>query len=84
MSGRASEAVIDPVVARQRFGVLAGRFNEAISEKLLDGALRAFATHGVPRTAVETHWVPGSFELPRPRWRSRERAATRGSSVWAW
>src|SRR5215470_9321506 len=65
MSGRASEAVIDPVVARQRFAVLAGRFNEAISEKLLDGALRAFATHGVPRTAVDTHWVPGSFELPQ-------------------
>ena len=65
MSGRASEAVIDPVVARQRFAVLAGRFNEAISEKLLDGALRAFATHGVPRPAVETHWVPGSFELPQ-------------------
>ena len=65
MSGRASEAVVDPIVARQRFAVLAARFNEAISEKLLDGALQAFATHGVPRAAVETHWVPGSFELPQ-------------------
>ncbi|HXJ78516.1 MAG TPA: 6,7-dimethyl-8-ribityllumazine synthase [Candidatus Methylomirabilis sp.] len=65
MSGRASAAVIGPVVARQRFAVLAARFNEAISEKLLDGALAAFATHGVPRSAVDVHWVPGSFELPQ-------------------
>jgi 6,7-dimethyl-8-ribityllumazine synthase len=65
MSGRASQGVIDPVVTRQRFAVLAARFNEAISEKLLDGALGAFATHGVPRKAVDVHWVPGSFELPQ-------------------
>jgi 6,7-dimethyl-8-ribityllumazine synthase len=65
MSGQASEAVIDPVVARRRFAVLAARFNETISEKLLGGALGAFAAHGVPRRAVEVHWVPGSFELPQ-------------------
>jgi 6,7-dimethyl-8-ribityllumazine synthase len=65
MSGRAPEAVIDPVVGRQRFAVVAARFNEAISEKLLEGALGAFAAHGVARNAVEVHWVPGSFELPQ-------------------
>jgi 6,7-dimethyl-8-ribityllumazine synthase len=65
MSGRASEATIDPIVGRARFAVLAARFNEEISEKLLDGALGAFVTHGVPRKAVDVHWVPGSFELPQ-------------------
>jgi 6,7-dimethyl-8-ribityllumazine synthase len=65
MSGRASEAVIDPIVTRQRFAVVAARFNEAISEKLLDGALGAFAAHGVPADQVDAHWVPGSFELPQ-------------------
>ncbi len=65
MGGRASEAAINPVVERQRFAVLAARFNEAISEKLLDGALAAFIVHGVPRKAVDVHWVPGSFELPQ-------------------
>jgi 6,7-dimethyl-8-ribityllumazine synthase len=44
---------------------VAGRFNEAISKKLLDGALEALAAHGAPREAVEVHWVPGSFELPQ-------------------
>jgi len=66
MSGRAPGAVIDPVaVGRRRFAVVAARFNESISEKLLDGALGAFAAHGLPRKAVEVHWVPGSFELPQ-------------------
>jgi 6,7-dimethyl-8-ribityllumazine synthase len=65
MSGRASEAAIDPIVGRARFAVLAARFNEEISGKLLDGALSALATHGVPRKSVDVHWVPGSFELPQ-------------------
>ena len=65
MSGRASEAAIDPIVGQARFAVLAARFNEEISGKLLDGALSAFNTHGVPRKSVDVHWVPGSFELPQ-------------------
>jgi len=65
MSGRATHAAIDPIVGTARFAVLAARFNEEISGKLLDGALSAFNTHGVPRKSVDVHWVPGSFELPQ-------------------
>jgi 6,7-dimethyl-8-ribityllumazine synthase len=66
MSGQAPEAIIDPTtVGRRRFAVVAARFNEPISEKLLAGALGAFAAHGVRRKAVDVHWVPGSFELPQ-------------------
>src|SRR6266542_4995845 len=65
MAGRAPASDINPTAGRERFAVLAARFNEAISEKLLDGALAAFATHGVVGDAVEVHWVPGSFELPQ-------------------
>src|SRR5437899_9636441 len=65
MAGRAPGTAINPIVGRERFAVLAARFNEAISEKLLDGARAAFATHGVAGDAVEIHWVPGSFELPQ-------------------
>jgi 6,7-dimethyl-8-ribityllumazine synthase len=65
MAGRAPTTAVNPTVARQRFAVLAGRFNEAISEKLLAGARAAFSTHGVAPAAVEVHWVPGSFELPQ-------------------
>jgi 6,7-dimethyl-8-ribityllumazine synthase len=48
-----------------RFAVIAARFNETISKRLLDGALRALAAGGVPESAVDVHWVPGAFELPQ-------------------
>jgi len=63
MAGRAPERQITAPRSR-RFAVVAARFNEAISKRLLDGALEAFSAHGVPTDAVEVHWVPGSFELP--------------------
>ena len=49
----------------RRFGVVVARFNEEISKRLLDGALRAFRSHGCDPSQVEVHWVPGSFELPQ-------------------
>lgn len=48
-----------------RFAVVAARFNEAISKKLADGAVAALETGGVAPDRIETHWVPGSFELPQ-------------------
>ena len=47
------------------FAVVAARFNERISKRLLSGAMRALASAGVTDEAVEVHWVPGSFELPQ-------------------
>ena len=65
MTGRAPGARVGGPRAGERFAVVAARFNEPITRKLLDGALAAFATHGVTDRAVEVHWVPGSFELPQ-------------------
>jgi 6,7-dimethyl-8-ribityllumazine synthase len=48
-----------------RFAVVAARFNERITKRLLSGALRALSAAGLPDEAVEVHWVPGSFELPQ-------------------
>ena len=47
------------------YAVLAARFNEPISRRLVDGALHAFASAKVAEDHVEVHWVPGSFELPQ-------------------
>src|SRR5262245_19578054 len=47
------------------FALVAARFNERIVKRLVDGALHAFAEAGLPPDAIETHWVPGSFELPQ-------------------
>ncbi len=47
-----------------RFGIVASRFNEFITRKMLDGALDALKRHGADEGAVEIAWVPGSFEIP--------------------
>jgi len=54
-----------PRAAAPRFAVVAARFNERITERLVDGARQAFAEAKVPAEDVELHWVPGSFELPQ-------------------
>ncbi len=65
MAGRAPRNAPRPKALGERYAVVVARFNEAISKKLLDGALGALAAHGVAGAAVEVHWVPGSFELPQ-------------------
>ena len=51
--------------AGARFAVVAARFNEAITTRLLAGAVRAFAGGGVAESTVDVYWVPGAFELPQ-------------------
>jgi len=48
-----------------RLAIVAARFNEHITKRLLAGALRALGAAGVADEAVDVHWVPGSFELPQ-------------------
>ena len=47
-----------------RVAVIAGRFNETISKRLLDGALDCLARNGIPPKEISVAWVPGAFELP--------------------
>lgn len=47
-----------------RVAVVVARFNELITERLLQGAVDAAREHGVPDEAIEVIWVPGAFELP--------------------
>jgi 6,7-dimethyl-8-ribityllumazine synthase len=47
-----------------RFGVVVGRFNDFIGNRLLDGALDSFKRHGVDEDDVEVAYVPGAFEIP--------------------
>lgn len=48
----------------QRIGIVAGRFNEFITSKLLGGAIDAFVRHGGDEQHVTVAWVPGAFEIP--------------------
>src|SRR5262249_39392226 len=65
MAGRAPAPRRGPVDASGRYAVVAARFNEPISRRLVEGALHAFAAAKVDEDRIEVHWVPGSFELPQ-------------------
>jgi 6,7-dimethyl-8-ribityllumazine synthase len=47
-----------------RVAILASRYNELITTRLLDGALACCREAGVAREDVDVVWVPGAFELP--------------------
>lgn len=47
-----------------RFAVVVSRFNELVTERLLDGALGTLRRHGVAEERVTVVRVPGAFELP--------------------
>lgn len=47
-----------------RIAIVVSRWNDIITQRLLDGALDTLARHGVATSAVDVAWVPGSFELP--------------------
>ena len=47
-----------------RFAIVASRFNEFITSKLLEGALDMLRRHGAQENAVDVVWVPGAFEIP--------------------
>jgi 6,7-dimethyl-8-ribityllumazine synthase len=48
----------------RRFAVLASRFNEVVTQRLVDGALDALVKHGATYDDVDLVWVPGAWELP--------------------
>jgi 6,7-dimethyl-8-ribityllumazine synthase len=48
-----------------RYAIVAGRFNEFITSRLIDGAEDALRRHGVDTgSRLDLAWVPGSYEIP--------------------
>ncbi len=47
-----------------KVGIVAARFNEFITSKLLGGALDMLRRHEVAEEDITTAWVPGAFEIP--------------------
>lgn len=53
-----------PSGAGRRVVIVAARFNEHVTQKLVDGALDACVRHGGRLEDVDVLWVPGAWELP--------------------
>lgn len=47
-----------------KIGIVAARFNEFITSKLLGGAVDCLKRHGISEEDMEVAWVPGAFEIP--------------------
>lgn len=47
-----------------RIGIVAARFNEFITSKLLAGAIDGLTRENVRDDDIEVAWVPGAFEIP--------------------
>ncbi len=47
-----------------KFCIIVSRFNEFITNKLLDGAIDALLRHGAAEQNIDVVKVPGSFEVP--------------------
>lgn len=47
-----------------KVGIVASRFNEFITSKLLSGAMDGLVRHDVREEDVDVAWVPGAFEIP--------------------
>ena len=52
------------VAGKMKVGIVAARFNEFITGKLLSGALDGLSRHGVEGDDIDIAWVPGAFEIP--------------------
>ncbi|MFA6168758.1 MAG: 6,7-dimethyl-8-ribityllumazine synthase [Gemmatimonadaceae bacterium] len=53
-----------PSGAGRRFVVVASRFNETVTQSLVNGALDCLVRHGARADDVDVVWVPGAWELP--------------------
>jgi 6,7-dimethyl-8-ribityllumazine synthase len=48
----------------RRFAIVAARFNEVVTTKLVEGATACLRGHGIEDDDLVLAWVPGAFEIP--------------------
>jgi 6,7-dimethyl-8-ribityllumazine synthase len=54
----------DLICRNSKFGLVVARFNDFITERLLDGAVDTLRRHGAADADMEIVRCPGAFELP--------------------
>jgi 6,7-dimethyl-8-ribityllumazine synthase len=59
-----TELVGTPDMTGRHVAIVVSRFNESVTQRLVDGALDALEKHGGARENIDVVWVPGAWELP--------------------
>ena len=49
----------------KRVAIIASRFNDFVTHRLVDGAVDCLTRNGAEDSALDIYWVPGSFEVPQ-------------------
>ncbi|USS91307.1 6,7-dimethyl-8-ribityllumazine synthase [Fructilactobacillus carniphilus] len=49
----------------RKVGIVVAKFNQLVTQKLLDGTIATLKQCGVEDVDIQVYWVPGSFEIPR-------------------
>ena len=49
---------------RKKISIVASKFNEFITKRLLDGCLDELNRKGIRKSDIAVVWVPGAFEIP--------------------
>lgn len=52
------------VAKKKKFGIVVSRFNQYITDRLLDGAVTTLRKAGVSEKNIKIVWVPGGLEVP--------------------
>jgi len=52
------------IAGSEAYAIVVARFNDLVTQRLLDGALDTLRRHGVAEEKITVAWVPGSFEIP--------------------
>lgn len=49
----------------RRVAVVASRFNDLVTRRIVEGAVEGLRAHGVADDAIDVYWVSGAFEIPQ-------------------
>ena len=47
-----------------KYAIVVSRFNQGVTQKLLEGSIRTFRNHKIGEDSLKIVWAPGAFELP--------------------
>lgn len=48
-----------------RVAVVASRFNDVVTRRVVEGAVEGLKAHGIADEAIHVYWVSGAFEVPQ-------------------